>query len=240
MRKWLMIPAAALALATAAPASALELVFKREDGRGVVFANGPIVMGDAARLRARVAQLRVQHGPDAVAQVRLESPGGLSLEGFAIGRAIRELRLDTHIDNAATCASACAAAFLGGINRSVGATARYGVHMHTRFLNDGTQADRIVGRLSEVPKPQRIAELRQIEEGSARIAGAYAVYLSDMGVDLRLLTRTFDTPSSGLAVLRAEELTAMRVVTRPVPPAPPPAPLAGASPGAAPERSPRG
>jgi len=244
MRRFLMMPVAVLALAAVAkPAAALELQFKRMDGRGIVYANGPIIMGDSNRLRALVAETRRQHGADAVHEVRLTSPGGLSLEGFAIGRAVRELRLDTHIEEYATCASACAAAFLGGINRTMGAGARYGVHMHTRFPGDGTAADRIVGRLQEVPKPQRLEELRRIEEGSARVAGAYAIYLQDMGVDLRLLPRTFDTPSATLAILQPEELVRLRVVTRPVPVAAAPrelAPVPGAAAGARPEHSPRG
>jgi hypothetical protein len=76
--------------------------------------------------------------------VSFDSPGGSLVGGMRLGRIVRQLKMDTgvaltysHVQTDGTsatiakdviCASACTLAFLGGIERSVTADARFGVH----------------------------------------------------------------------------------------------------------------
>jgi hypothetical protein len=97
----------------------------------------------------------------------LHSPGGDVLAGLELGRAIRHARLNTSIGRSiplegvmrvyrykeATCASACAYAFLGGIGRSYPAGAVYALKRDAAAL------------------PEPVAQ-----------------YVTEMGVDPRLLT----------------------------------------------------
>jgi hypothetical protein len=51
------------------------------------------------------------------AVVKLDSPGGLTLVGIELGKAIRLKGFSTMVDQAALCASACGYAWLGGVRR---------------------------------------------------------------------------------------------------------------------------
>jgi hypothetical protein len=123
-----------------APAGAHAMTFERVDGARIckadpcVLATGEIEKDTAGQFKAFIRKRDIHAG----ATVVFDSPGGMLLESLALGRAIREAGLYTAIgrfDRAsgefttgAQCVSACAYAFLGGVQREVGAKARIGVH----------------------------------------------------------------------------------------------------------------
>ena len=71
----------------------------------------------------------------------LDSPGGLTMAGMALGSAIREARLSTTVaafdrdgvKSNGKCTSACVFAFLGGVDRKVASGAQLGVHQMTVY-----------------------------------------------------------------------------------------------------------
>jgi hypothetical protein len=88
---------------------------------GYLTITGEIVEGDFNRFK-QVAP----RGPADWIQIKLDSPGGRTNEGVAIGRYIFEHRLDTTVFR--YCASACALIWLAGNPRHVTAGARIGFH----------------------------------------------------------------------------------------------------------------
>lgn len=123
-----------------APVGARAMTFERVDGARIckadpcVLATGEIEKDTAAQFRAFIRRSDIHAG----ATVVFDSPGGMLLESLALGRAIRDAGLYTAIGRydrvtgefttGAQCVSACAYAFLGGVQREVGAKARIGVH----------------------------------------------------------------------------------------------------------------
>ena len=87
-----------------------------------IYVQGDFATDDGARFEQVLAATR-----DA-AVVVLESNGGRLIGGLDVGAAIRNHQLPTLVVDGATCASACAAAWLGGTRRYVGASARVGFH----------------------------------------------------------------------------------------------------------------
>lgn len=96
------------------------------------------------------------------------SPGGDLGTGITLGQAIRKAGLDTAVGipaagNVATqpgmCASACTFAFIGGMERTVGAKSQFGVH---RF--------------------ELTSDVKDVEKKTQKIAGILVDYIGDMGV----------------------------------------------------------
>jgi hypothetical protein len=81
--------------------------------------------GNASKLARKV---RVQEITGKAAVVLLESPGGSALAGIEIGRTIRLRNFLTWVPSGVRCASACAAAWLGGTKRLMGKSALVGFH----------------------------------------------------------------------------------------------------------------
>ena len=129
-------------------------------------------------------------------QVELDSPGGTLQGGFDLGVALRARGAAVRIAPGATCASACAYAFLGGTARSVLAGGRLGVHQHMAEVVTG-------GR--------RIA-------GEERIAIAEATlvlrrYVADMGADPGLIAMALSVQPNQMRFLTGTELSRYRVTT---------------------------
>lgn len=82
--------------------------------------NGPIGRGSARALRR---ELKLNPG---AGRVVLHSPGGLVIEGLAMGRAVADARVDTAVRD--VCASSCTLVFVAGQDRLVGGRARVGFH----------------------------------------------------------------------------------------------------------------
>jgi hypothetical protein len=92
---------------------------------GQVILSGEILDGDAQEFQISV------DGLPAGTIVRLQSPGGLTAEGIAIGRTIREMQFVTYAPYG-PCASACGLIWLGGVERWVNSNAKVGFHQaHT-------------------------------------------------------------------------------------------------------------
>ena len=123
-----------MSLSARAHAMSFEAVSGPEacQARPCIAASGPI---DARTADEFDAFLKAH--PAAGGLVILDSGGGDLLQGLALGNEIRHARLDTMVGAydardgrlaAGTCASACAYAFLGGVERSIAPGARIGVH----------------------------------------------------------------------------------------------------------------
>ena len=77
-----------------------------------ILLEGPIDERAAQRLREEIGGREM-----ASAIVILNSPGGLLLEGMALGRVIREAGYSTSVARGGVCHSACVFALLGGVYR---------------------------------------------------------------------------------------------------------------------------
>lgn len=104
------------------------------------FRDGRIAPGDGELLKRAISACR-RNGP--VRLVDFSSPGGSVDEGIKMALYIREAGLDTQISPGSYCTSACTFAFLGGVNRSIAATASYNVHAFSRFLTDPQSCEAI-------------------------------------------------------------------------------------------------
>jgi hypothetical protein len=120
---------AAFGLAAAAgPAGAVTIDVRTVDRDGgptsVIVVEGEFVYGDEKAFIQ--AALNVPEG-----FVVLSSPGGNVHAAIEIGKAIRLKGLKTAVLDGATCASACAIAWLGGNTRYMGRNAQVGFHAVT-------------------------------------------------------------------------------------------------------------
>ena len=186
-------------------AGALDFTVLGRGGGSIIFASGGFERGDAARLEALLRQT-------ANTQVlAFRSPGGLSMEGLAVGRVIRRAGIATHLPANTQCASACTYAFLGGRVRTMEEGARYGVHIFSTSGNRGLL--RRAEALIQSEGTAAVAGLiRMIEEDSAQMAAQLAYYAIEMGVSLRLLEPNFRTAHNTIRWLTARELRDLNVV----------------------------
>lgn len=104
---------------TASPSGSFDSKrFPLRDAEGMrppaqmVHLDGDIVPGDAARLKALLADLNMGHSPFTV--LSLDSPGGDFREGIRIAQVLRDGNVATLVERDATCLSACAVAFMAG------------------------------------------------------------------------------------------------------------------------------
>ena len=96
----------------------------------VVILEGPLVEDDEDRFATKTASL-----PSAF--VAFSSDGGSLAAGLRIGEAIRRKGFSTIVLDGRRCASACAFAWLGGIERFLGTDARIGFHAASNPASDG-------------------------------------------------------------------------------------------------------
>jgi hypothetical protein len=98
----------------AAPSTGMAIDFRLVDH--TIYATGGIEKGDADKLAQLVRDNRRPTLPGDFDRytVRLDSPGGLLLEGMKLGNVIRDRAIETFISRGEECASACTLAFLGG------------------------------------------------------------------------------------------------------------------------------
>jgi len=95
-----------------------------EDYPGVtaISITGEIKVGDQQQFSKIAVQVRDK------GVVFFNSPGGNAYAGIQIGKTIRLLGFVTVVTDNETCASACALAWLGGIERHASSTSRIGFH----------------------------------------------------------------------------------------------------------------
>ena len=128
------------------------------------------------------------------------SPGGSVGGAMDVGRLIRRSKLDTHAAvtlppvsagsaaRPAVCASACALAFLGGVRRQVEPGARLGVHQFALAAGGNVGDSATQGVI-------------------VRLAG----YITEMGVDRRLLDIASLVPNDRMHWLTGDQARALRV-----------------------------
>jgi hypothetical protein len=135
-----LIATAAVLGAMTLPAAALDISKHAKDSAevNVVLLKGTVTDGDAYELKTYLKTLPKK----ATTVVYLDSPGGNLREGLKLGNLFYEFKIETVVDDKASCTSACALAFLGGrdINekakRTKVSTGRLGFHSFSRDFND--------------------------------------------------------------------------------------------------------
>jgi hypothetical protein len=158
-------------------------------GPALVYLDGQIDPGAPDRLA------KALEGIEGRIAIWLNSPGGNLFAGMQLGRLIREHGAWTYIVDFRTllpgeCYSACALAFLGGVQRFNDHGARYGVHQASLRV-DGANGLRDLG---------------------ADLAGAVGSYMREMGVDARLLDLWRNAAPHEMYVLSPREARDLRVV----------------------------
>jgi len=109
-------------LCAQASANAASIQVSRlNDGSGLVLLDGDIELDDVAQFWSKVATF-------SKATVAFRSEGGSLLAGIRIGTLIRDRGFATLVPDGAWCASACAVAWLGGIQRLLGTGSKVGFH----------------------------------------------------------------------------------------------------------------
>jgi hypothetical protein len=136
--------------------------------------------------------------------IYFDSPGGNLVAGLQLGQHIRKRGIDTHVGGpyesqshnntpvktivpSAICFSACAYAFLGGVNRHVGLQGKYGVHQFRSTTTDGGEA---------------AAQL------TVAVLGAY---IDNMGVDRKLLDLASTTASGKIQLVSKHDAQSLGV-----------------------------
>jgi hypothetical protein len=187
-------------------AHALRLSASETSGGTELRAEGHFEKGDAAKVKAAFQRARAASKP--VHTVTLHSEGGLVFEALEIGRFLREQKSATRVDNGRICASACVYAFLGGVVREAGPTARFGVHMHSLYASQ-EYIDRLkrllLSRDLDLDTKVRFIVLLN-EQVSAQQSSRLAAYVLSMGVSVRMLEPTFKTAAIDMHWLSTQEL----------------------------------
>lgn len=165
------------------------------NGRHRIYAEGEIEADSAAKLVRFARDRQVQR-----AVVVLSSRGGSLLGGIRLGEAIRVEQFDTSVgeeiddferENPAVCASACAYAFAGGVNRYLPSGSLIGVH---QFYGAG---DNIGDR------------------GETQAVSAILVeYLTRMGVDSSAFVIASKAPSDTMTWLLKDRAVELRLANQ--------------------------
>src|SRR6266545_4202541 len=118
-------------LLTAAPALAATITLgpQKPDRPNVVMVEGLLVADDEDQFGDKTASL-----PSAI--VAFSSDGGSLVAGLRIGEAIRRKRFSTIVPDGRRCASACALAWLGGVERFIGSDGRIRFHAASDSASD--------------------------------------------------------------------------------------------------------
>lgn len=161
--------------------------------------SGPIEIGDADLLQEILGTYH-GHYPREIS-VSFDSPGGVLVEGLAIGSILlEESVLVTSVvgtlDNPnAECASACVLAYLGADLRYIGEAGRIGVHQFSG-RNSGLSADDALN----------IAQ---------RLSSAIVAFVRSQQVDTEFFDRMVSTEPDAIDWVDREQLEEWRVVTGP-------------------------
>nr|WP_275982164.1 hypothetical protein [Frigidibacter sp. ROC022] len=155
---------------------------------------GAIAEGDAGRFADWLEEQAVPPR-----RIWLSSPGGSVGDALAIGRLVRTAGMSTAMEPGDACLSACPYILAAGVLREVADGALVGVHQH--YFGENTVL------------PAFLA-VRDIQRGQAEVVG----YLTEMGIDLRLMQPALATPPEEIYILTAQELERFRLTTRSDPP----------------------
>lgn len=195
-----MLLAALLAL-IAPHAEAIEISMERGNATSKILVTGPIEHGDAERFKAYWEQNAYDSWNFIVS---LDSPGGNLLDGLEIGRFLRKVGANTEVQRypppvpgryaeglpGAECYSACALAFMGGVERDIPEGGTIGFH---QFYGGGSSANESMELAQHI---------------SALIAG----YLRDMGAKPELFELMSGTSPDKMFVPTRDEIAALNIV----------------------------
>ena len=117
---WIVLVSALFSALSSAKGAKID-VSRLDDGSALVLLQGDIELDDIAQFWARAATL-------SKATIAFRSDGGSLLAGIRIGTLIREREFVTLVPDGARCASACAVAWLGGLQRLMGNGSKVGFH----------------------------------------------------------------------------------------------------------------
>jgi hypothetical protein len=161
---------------------------------GLLLAEG-LITDKTFKLFQEVASQLAPHRPIVV----LNSPGGTIPGGILLGLAFRDHGASVVVARGGACDSACAYAFLGGVNRRVLDGGRVGLHRF--FVVNATSGQRSRGAVAyeRTVGPKVISLLRE--------------YVVRMGASLEIVSRANATGSSSIRYLSREELRRFGVVT---------------------------
>lgn len=159
------------------------------DGAPVLTLTGTIAPGDAARFADFMATASTV--PD---RVFLNSSGGSVSDALAIGRALRDMEVETVVTGTDVCLSACPYLLAAGTERRADAGAMIGVHQH--FFGENTVL------------PAFIA-VENIQRGQGEVMR----YLDEMGVDPLVMRHALVTPPNEIYLLTPEERATYRLTT---------------------------
>lgn len=123
--------------------------------------------------------------------IAFDSKGGQVVSAMAYGRMIRSLGLSTLQIRSFQCASACALAFIGGVNRDADPGA---IGVHQSSFSPDTD---IEGHAAVAAVQSMTAEIM--------------TYLIEMDVDPKLLQLSLSVPSNDMRYLTADEMQSYRV-----------------------------
>ena len=113
--------ASILLVTTPAVAAVITVREQTPDRPSVVVVEGSLAAFDEDQFAAKAASL-------SSAFVAFSSDGGSLLAGVRIGEAIRRKRFSTIVPDGRRCASACALAWLGGVERFIGTSGKISFH----------------------------------------------------------------------------------------------------------------
>ncbi|WP_128255734.1 hypothetical protein [Falsirhodobacter deserti] len=164
-----------------------SLVFTAEDG--AIRVTGQIAPGDADRFVSWLDQNRL-----AETSVSLDSSGGSVPDGMAIGRTIRSAGYTTEVAEGSVCMSACPYMLAGGVERIVAKGGIVGVHQH--YFGENTILPAFMA-------------VKDVQRGQASVMD----FLTEMGVDLRVMSYALRTPPEEIYVLDPDLMRDLRLTT---------------------------
>ncbi|MDR9808895.1 COG3904 family protein [Rhizobium hidalgonense] len=171
---------------TAVAAITYERVPLNEGGRLLMIRGEFEPSDDPMKLVAEYTQYQ----PSAIS---FDSNGGSVLAAIKIGRAIRALSANTVQIRSTQCASACALAFLGGVQRSAEAGS---IGVHQASFSDDAALD----------NKTAVATVQTV-------TGEIIGYLADMGVSPNLLRLSLSIESSDMRYLTVAEMWDWNIIT---------------------------
>ncbi|MFN3276704.1 MAG: hypothetical protein ACK41U_18775 [Paracoccus sp. (in: a-proteobacteria)] len=166
-----------------------QLEFTQTDG--AITVTGQIAPGDADRFLVWLDQTRPTE-----TRVRLDSSGGSVSDAVAIGRTLRSTGRTTEVEAGGVCLSACPYMLAGGTERRVADGGVVGVHQH------------YFGQNTILPAFMAVRDLQRSQAGVLD-------YLSEMGIDLRLMSYALRTPPDEINILDPDLMRELRLISDP-------------------------
>ena len=195
MRMWSVGALAAL-MSLPLPAVALQYQFDPTDnGKYVIVARGPIVAGDAERLRNFIVSNAAK---GTLLGLSFDSPGGNLVEGEAVANVVLATNAAVLVADNATCASACFLILAAARVKLAGATALIGVHSASEGSGETTNSMAMTTAMARdasgfgVP-PSIIGRMVATEPG--RVAWLTTTEMTAMGVKVLDQTASAAAPT---------------------------------------------